>query len=153
MLTLKSNTHCWYIIDMYFIFNLVRGIIRLIPQGTVDNNLGPDRLAGPKALDPNHCRQSTLWLHVLCLDVLTVHGIELHLFGTDTFPLLMLCRTSDILAVWTTFNVLAMILRVIPPTHVRSIKRSASARRWEGGAGGILWPEIGATHCHAPLGL
>ena len=25
-------------------------IIRFIPQGTVDNNLGPDRLAGPKAL-------------------------------------------------------------------------------------------------------
>ena len=29
--------------------------IRVIPQGTVDNNLGPERLAGPKALDPNHC--------------------------------------------------------------------------------------------------
>ncbi len=27
--------------------------IRSIPQGMVDNNLGPDRLAGPKALDPN----------------------------------------------------------------------------------------------------
>ncbi len=27
--------------------------LRVIPQGTVDNNLGPDRLAGPKALDPN----------------------------------------------------------------------------------------------------
>ncbi len=25
--------------------------ICVIPQGTVDNNLGPDRLAGPKALD------------------------------------------------------------------------------------------------------
>ena len=33
---------------------------RVIPQGTVDNNLGPDRLAGPKALDPYHCRQPTL---------------------------------------------------------------------------------------------
>ena len=30
------------------------------PQGTVDNNLGPDRLAGPKALDPNYCRQPTI---------------------------------------------------------------------------------------------
>ena len=28
-------------------------LIRLIPQGTVDNNIGPDHLAGPKALDPN----------------------------------------------------------------------------------------------------
>ena len=32
----------------------------LIPQGTVGNNLGPDRLAVPKALDPNYCRQPTL---------------------------------------------------------------------------------------------
>ena len=32
--------------------------IRVIHQETVDNNLGPDRLAGPKALDPNYCRQS-----------------------------------------------------------------------------------------------
>ncbi len=32
----------------------------IIRQGTVDNNLGPDRLAGPKALDPNYCRQPTL---------------------------------------------------------------------------------------------
>ncbi len=29
------------------------GVMRLIPQETVDNNLGPDRLEGPKALDPN----------------------------------------------------------------------------------------------------
>ncbi len=36
------------------------GVIRVIPQGTVDNNLGPDRLVGPKALDPNYCRQPTL---------------------------------------------------------------------------------------------
>ena len=36
-------------------------IIRLLLQGMVAvNNLGPDRLAGPKAIDPNHCRQPTL---------------------------------------------------------------------------------------------
>ena len=35
-------------------------LIRLIHQGTVDNNLGLDRLAGPKALDPNYYRQPTL---------------------------------------------------------------------------------------------
>ncbi len=29
--------------------------INFIPLGTVDNNLGLDRLAGPKALDPNYC--------------------------------------------------------------------------------------------------
>ncbi len=33
-----------------------RMIIQLIPQGTVDNNLGPDVLAGQKALDPNYCQ-------------------------------------------------------------------------------------------------
>ena len=35
-------------------------IIRLILQGTVDNNLGPDSLLGPNALDPNYYRQLTL---------------------------------------------------------------------------------------------
>ncbi len=30
------------------------------PLNRDDNNLGPDRLAGPKALDPNYCRQPTL---------------------------------------------------------------------------------------------
>ncbi len=42
-------------------------ILWLIPQGTVYNNLGPNRLAGPKALDPNNCRQPTLWLHSIPL--------------------------------------------------------------------------------------
>ena len=56
-------------------------MIRVIPQGTVDNNLGPDRLVGPKALDPNYCRQPTL-----CLEVLTVHGTELRLFRAKAFP-------------------------------------------------------------------
>ena len=41
----------------YRIFNMD---IRVIPQGTFDNNQGPDRLAGPKALDPNYSRQQTL---------------------------------------------------------------------------------------------
>ncbi len=40
-------------------------------QGTYNNNLGPDRLACPQALDPIYCRQLTLWLHDLCLQVLT----------------------------------------------------------------------------------
>ncbi len=31
--------------------------LQVIPQGTVDNNLGPDRLTDPKALDPKYCRQ------------------------------------------------------------------------------------------------
>ena len=33
--------------------------LRFINQVTVDNNIGPYRLAGPKALDPNTCRQPT----------------------------------------------------------------------------------------------
>ncbi len=65
-------------------------IIRLIPQGKIDNNLGPDRLSGPKALDPNYFRQPTHLLHDLCLEVLTVHGLELRLFVTKAFPLLIL---------------------------------------------------------------
>ena len=52
-------------------------------MGTVDNNLGPDRLAGPKALVPNHCRQPTLSLHDLCPEV---HGTELRLFGAKAIP-------------------------------------------------------------------
>ena len=45
----------------------------------VDNNLGPDRLAGRNAIDPNYSGQPTLWLHDLCLEVLTVHGNELRM--------------------------------------------------------------------------
>ncbi len=69
----KIPVQCSYLIETW-------SIIRVIPQGTVDNNLGPDRSAGPKALDPNYFRQPTHWLHDLCLEVLTVHGIELRLF-------------------------------------------------------------------------
>ncbi len=50
-----------------------------MPQGTVDNNLGPDRLAGPMALDPN-----------LCLDALTVHGTASRLCWAKALPLLIL---------------------------------------------------------------
>ena len=35
-------------------------LIRLIPQGAVVNNLGPDRSVFQKALDSNNCRQPTL---------------------------------------------------------------------------------------------
>ena len=34
--------------------------LNIIPQGTVDDNLGPDRLEGTKVLDPNYFRQPTL---------------------------------------------------------------------------------------------
>ncbi len=43
-------------------------------------------LTKTKALDPNYCRQQTLWLHDLCLEVLTLHGTKLHLFGAKSFP-------------------------------------------------------------------
>ncbi len=82
-------------------------VIRVIPQGTVDNNLEPDSLAGHNALDPNYYRQPTLRLHDLCLEVLTVHGNKLRLFGAKAFPPYSYyqCRASDIAAVGTTFNV------------------------------------------------
>ncbi len=35
-----------------------------------------DRLAGSKALDPTYCRQPSLWFHILCQKVLTVHVNE-----------------------------------------------------------------------------
>ncbi len=72
--------------------------LRVIPQGTVDNNLGPDRLAGPKALNPNYYRQPTLWLHDLCLEVLIVHGNELRLFGARAFSL---THTINVSMHWT----------------------------------------------------
>ncbi len=37
---------------------------KFMPQGTVDNNLWPECLAGPKALDINECRQPTLFLTI-----------------------------------------------------------------------------------------
>ena len=73
-----------------------------ITPGMVDNNLGPDRLAGPKALYRDYCRQPTLLLHDLHLEVLIVHGIELRLFWAKAFPLLLMLRIA---AVGTTFNV------------------------------------------------
>ena len=51
-----------------------------------DNNLGPHRLAGPKALVPNHSEHPRLLLQDLCLEVLTLHGTELHLFVAKVFP-------------------------------------------------------------------
>ncbi len=52
--------------------------IKINTLGTVDNNLGP------RALDQNCCRQPTLVLHDICLEVLTLHGNELGLFGAKT---------------------------------------------------------------------
>ena len=46
----------WFFIVLSITFMLQESLkrcLRVIPQETVDNNLGPDRLAGPKALDPN----------------------------------------------------------------------------------------------------
>ncbi len=58
--------------------------LRVISQGTVDNKLGPDRLAGPKTLD----QTSNLMIARPLSGSLNcaVHGIELHLFGTKAFP-------------------------------------------------------------------
>ncbi len=66
------------------------------------NNLGPDRLAGPKDLDPPTFADN----HDLCLEVLTVQCMVMSYccFGKG---ILLLSRASDITAVVTTFNVLS----------------------------------------------
>ncbi len=61
----------------------------MIPQRTVDNNLTQDRLAGPKALYPNHSKQS---LHDVCLIFLTVYATEFRLFGVKVFPPYLISR-------------------------------------------------------------
>ncbi len=49
-----------------------------IKRFQINNNLGPDRLPGQMALDPNYFRQLTFWFHDLCLEVLIEPGNELH---------------------------------------------------------------------------
>ncbi len=44
----------------FFLKNIEHISILFIPKGTVDNNLGPDLLAGSKALYPNRYRQPTI---------------------------------------------------------------------------------------------
>ncbi len=61
---------------------------RLIPQREVDKKPGSDRLDGPKALDPNRCRQRTLWLYVICQEVLcpsdkAAEGTTYSVFGNN----------------------------------------------------------------------
>ena len=55
-------------------------------------------------ITPN--RQANLLLHNLCLEVITVHGNKLRLFWAKIFPYSNhQCRTSDIAAVETIFNI------------------------------------------------
>ncbi len=86
----KVTTSFFWKIYIQLVSPMTMCVSCIIPQGTVVNNLGPNRLADPKALDPHHYRQPTLWLPDLCLGVLTMHGTELRLFGAKTFPLLIL---------------------------------------------------------------
>ena len=82
-MTRRNSLKGWLLDPGNFFF---QGGLRLIPQGTVDNNLGPDRLAGPKALYANYCRQPALGLHDICLEVLIVHENELRLSQAKAFP-------------------------------------------------------------------
>ncbi len=50
-LTLKKHFDLLGLIKFQLIFILLD--LRVIPKGTVDNNLGQDRLAGPKVQVPN----------------------------------------------------------------------------------------------------
>ena len=64
-------------------------------------------------------RQPTLWLHDLCLEILTVQGNELRIFWVITSPLLYtnyLCHTPDTASKGTNFNVFgydAMLAEII----------------------------------------
>ncbi len=79
---------------------------RSILQGTVDTNLGPDHLACRNTVDPNHFRQTTLWLQDNCTEFLIVHEMSCACFGRrhSPFPYYK-CRVSDIAAVFTFSNV------------------------------------------------
>ncbi len=76
-------------------------VIRVIPQGTVDNNLGPDQRSkgsGSKLL------QTTTIVRPL-FEVLTVYGMSFACFGPIQFPYSYYsCRASDRAAVVTTFK-------------------------------------------------
>ncbi len=63
-------------VSIYEEKNILKIIIPIQPQWTVDKNLGSDRLADSKSLDPNHWRQPILWLQ----DFFVVHGKGLCLF-------------------------------------------------------------------------
>ncbi len=95
VILIRVLVHPWFIIlililliSSFFFLLKYRVVVTYesYPQRTVDNNIGPDRFEGSKALDLNYCRQPTLWLHDLCLEVLTVHGIELHLLRAKAVP-------------------------------------------------------------------
>ncbi len=58
LIVVNFDNYFFYMVCLNFPYD--RSYILVIPQGTVDNNLGPGRLAGAEALDPNYCRQPTL---------------------------------------------------------------------------------------------
>ncbi len=66
---------CLYLASMYEYDDTIN------TQGTVDNNLGPDRLAGSRS----QLMKTTNPL-IACLEVLTVHGTELHLIWGQGIP-------------------------------------------------------------------
>ncbi len=49
----------------------------------VNKNLGLDRLVGQKALDPNYCKQPTIWFHDLFLEAAV--GMSFKVFSYDAF--------------------------------------------------------------------
>ena len=60
-----------------------------LAQGTVYNNIGPDRLADAKARYPNYCRQSSLWLDDLASvwgqGILTTHTINVAHLSSSSY--------------------------------------------------------------------
>ncbi len=61
-------------------------ILRVIPQGTVDTNLGPDHLAVPAKSSRSQQLQTTNPFNYTTFVLkLTVHGIEFRLFGAMAY--------------------------------------------------------------------
>ena len=81
------NFHKFHYCNFFIFNNKITNIICCTHQWNVNNKLWQDRLTSPKALDLYHFRKPTLWLHDLCLEVLAVHGNELHLFLAKVLPL------------------------------------------------------------------
>ncbi len=82
-------------------------IIRLIPQGTTVKKV--QRLEILTIAD-----KQPVWLHDLCLEVLTVPGNELRLSWTKAFPLSILLL-SRIWYISSSYNFLGRELNPLPP--------------------------------------
>ncbi len=86
-------------------FNEMMLFIPFLPQGTVDNDLEPKSLACSNVLDPNCCRQPSLYNYTtfnLCMLIKNSCFVQWH----STYSYHYYC-ISDIAAVGTPLNVIS----------------------------------------------